>query len=123
MLVFPELKLLQDLGFRIWYDEGIPSGGEWPEHIARALHNATSFLVFISHSAVQSRNVRNEINFALNHSKPFLAVYIEDTPLPPGLELRMGDIQALMKWKMPEDYYQKKLVSAFPASVREASNT
>jgi hypothetical protein len=35
----------------------------------------------------------------------------------------MGDIQAIMKWKMAEDHYQRKIVSAFPASVRPALQT
>jgi biotin carboxyl carrier protein len=122
-LVFSELKTLHEQGFRIWYDEGIASGSEWPEFIATALHGASVFLVYISHAAVESRNVRNEINFALNRGKPFLAVYLEDTSLPPGLELRMGDIHAIMKWKMAEDYYERKITSAFPASVRRKPHT
>jgi len=92
--IFPEIRSLHKAGYRIWYDEGIDPGNEWPEEVAKALAGATLFLVFISPAAVQSQNVRNEINFSLNRQKSFLAVYLEDTKLPPGLELRMGDIQA-----------------------------
>jgi hypothetical protein len=116
-LVFPEIHALHERGLRIWYDEGIDPGNEWPDEIARALHRASVFLVFVSRSAVESRNVRNEINFALNREKPFLAVYLEDIHLPPGLELRMGDIQAIMKWRMTEEHYVRKIVSSFPSSV------
>jgi len=119
VLVFPELMSLHQAGVRIWYDEGVAPAAEWPEYIAGALDQATSFLVFISRNAVQSRNVRNEIGMALKRDKPFLAVHLEDTPLPLGLELRMGDIQAIMKWKVAEDYYRRKINSAFPASVRD----
>ncbi len=115
--MFSELRALHENGLRIWYDEGIDPGNEWPDDIAKALHRASVFLVFVSRSAVESRNVRNEINFALNREKPFLAVYLEDTQLPPGLELRMGDIQAIMKWRMTQEHYSKKITSSFPATV------
>ena len=57
--VFPELQTLRDAGYRIWFDEGIDPGNEWPDQIARALKRASMFLVFISPAAVASRNVRN----------------------------------------------------------------
>ena len=59
------------------------------------LLHCSHFLVFISPKAVLSKNVRNEIHYALNKEKRFLAVHIEQTSLPEGLELRMGDIQAI----------------------------
>lgn len=121
-LVFPELGMLHDRGFRIWYDEGVAFGGEWPEHVATALDRATVFLVFISPSAVDSANVRNEINFALNRGKRFLAVYIEETTLPAGLELRMGSIQAIMKWRMTDANYERMIASALPAAVADPSS-
>lgn len=117
--VFPEIRSLHERGYRIWYDEGIDPGNEWPEEVAKALAGATLFLVFISLAAVQSQNVRNEINFALNRQKSFLAVYLEDTQLPPGLELRMGDIQAIMKWRMTDDRYQQKITKSFPLELCE----
>src|SRR5262245_8859132 len=109
-LVFTEIRDLHAKGYRIWYDEGIEPGNKWPEEIAKALADATLFLVFISPMAVQSQNVRNEINFALNRQKLFLAVHLEETRLPPGLELQMGDIQAIMKWRMTDDHYRQKII-------------
>ena len=115
--VYPELDRLHRVGFRIWYDEGIDPGNEWPEEIARALARCAHFLVFISPCAVVSKNVRNEINFAINHGKPFLAIHIESTNLPQGLELRMGDIQAVMKYRMPEDRYHRQVEKTLPGNL------
>jgi hypothetical protein len=116
-LVFPELRALHEKGLRIWYDEGIDPGNEWPEEIANALQRASFFIVFISRSAVESRNVKKEINFALNKGKLPLAIHIEDTELPPGLALQLGDIQAIMKWRMTAEHYARKLAASLPASV------
>jgi len=117
-LVFPEIQYLHDQGYRIWYDEGIDPGNEWPNEVANALANATMVLVFISPNAVKSRNVRNEINFALNNQIPFIAIHIKKTNLPPGLELRMGDIQAVMKYRMSEDSYRRKMERSLSQMLR-----
>src|SRR5271165_4489601 len=115
--VYSELRALHDQGLRIWYDEGIEPGSEWPENIGRALQGSSFFLVFMTPAAVESRNVRNEIDFALRRGKPFLAIYLEDVQLPPGLELQMGNIQAILKWRMAQEHYAKKIAGAFPRSV------
>jgi hypothetical protein len=78
------------------------------------------FLVFISPRAVESANVRNEINFAINRKKPFLAIHVEETVLPTGLELRMGDIQAVLKWRMPDDRYQRQMAKSLPDNLKHA---
>jgi len=106
-VVFREITLFHKMGYPIWYDEGINPGNEWPEEVAQALDLCTLFVVFISPKAVESRNVRNEINFALNNKKPFLAIHLRETKLPAGLELRMGDIQAVLKYATSDDRYRR----------------
>ena len=113
-LVFPELVALKAKGYRIWYDEGIDPGNEWPEAIANALVGCAYFVVYITPNAVTSRNVRNEINFGLNKGLPFLAIHLVETQLPAGLELRMGDIQAIMRFKMTAESYERKLEKTLP---------
>jgi len=108
-LVFREIKKLHEAGYRIWYDEGIEPGNDWPEHIAKAVVDCSLFLMFTSPRSAASENCRNEVNLALNRKKKFLAIYLEDTELPLGLELRMGDLQAILKFKMPETTYRKKV--------------
>jgi len=107
--VYPDITSLHKAGFRIWYDEGIDPGFEWAAEVAKALNQCSLFIVFISNNSVNSRNVRNEINYALNHNKKFLAIHITPTDLPPALELRIGDIQAILCHQMNRDMYLKKL--------------
>ena len=116
-LVYPEIKALHDSGVRIWFDGGIDPGNEWPEDIAQALLKAKMFLVFITPSAVESKNVRDEINFAINNAKPFLAVYLQETQLPAGLALRMGGIQAILKHRMTKENYNIKLLDSLSGGV------
>ena len=115
--VFPDIKTLNESGYRIWYDEGIDRGKEWTEDIANALDKCSLFLVFISENSISSRNVKNEINFALDKNIPLLAVYTEEIELPPGLLLRMGSIQAILKWRITEERYFLKLKKVISADL------
>jgi hypothetical protein len=116
-VVYPEITRLHQAGYRVWYDEGIDAGSDWPDEIAKALDRCSFFLVFISPKSVESQNVRNEINYAINHHKPIIAVHLEETVLSKGLELRMGDIQAVLKYRLPPEQYQRRLERALPAQL------
>lgn len=107
--VFPEIERLAADGFKIWYDEGIEPSEEWPEEIGKAIVNCGVFLIFVSPRSAKSVNCRNEVNLALNNNKKFLAVHIEETELPVGLQLRMGDLQAILKYNFSSNNYQLKL--------------
>jgi hypothetical protein len=112
--VYAEVARLHGLGYRLWYDEGIEPGQEWPEAIAAALGGCAFFLVFLSPRAVASRNVRNEIYFALEEDKPFLAVHLEPTELTGGMRLQIGSLQAILKHALPEEHYQRRLQQTLP---------
>lgn len=116
--MFPEISWLQQNGFRVWYDEGIAPGRRWADGIGTALKACSHFVVFISQNAANSPHVQDEINLALNRHKPFLAVHLEETTLPDGLELRMGGIQAVMKYEFAIGAFRQKLILALPLSTR-----
>lgn len=127
-LVYPEIRRLDQMGRRIWYDEGIDPGNEWPEEIANALNRASLFLVFVTQKAIGSRNVRNEINYALRIGKPFLAVHLLETVLPPGMDLQMSSLQAILKWRMDKASYLRsidravtRLISGTPTGTPSSS--
>lgn len=116
--IFADLCVLHDKGYRIWYDEGIIPGKEWSAEIEDAISGCAVFLVFISPNAIQSKYVLNEINYALEQRKIFLAVHIEETHLPTEFK-RMQDIQAILRWQKIDAQYFKKLAEALPGNVRE----
>jgi hypothetical protein len=109
-LVYPQIQWMHNLGFNIWYDEGIPPTSEWPTEIENALQMCKLFIVFITKNAVESINVRNEINFALDIHKKFLYIFLKDTTLKYGLRLRMGTLQNIKSYELePSRYYEKLL--------------
>ena len=104
---------LQSRGFRVWYDEGIEAGSEWPESIASHLERAQLVLAFLSPAYLRSDNCRKEMHYALTKKKPVINVYLEQTELSPGMEMQIGNLFALMKYTYPsEAYFYDKLFSA-----------
>lgn len=118
-IVFNEIQLLNQAGFRIWYDEGIQPGTHWDDEIAKAIQKAFYFISFISPKAIQSKNVTDEIKYALKNKKPFLAIHIEETDLPLGLDMRMNHIQSILKYEMSPSQFQKKLPGALVKNCPE----
>ena len=91
-LVLPLIEALQHEGFRVWFDQGIEAGTEWPEYIEDRLCDCNSMIVFMSNNAVDSLNCRNEINLALSIHKELLVIYLEQTELRHGMRLQLSSV-------------------------------
>jgi hypothetical protein len=115
-IVYAHITRLRNEGFRVWYDEGIDPGTDWSDEIASALVNAEVFLVFISDAAVASHNVRKEIVFAIDRKKYMVCVHVEETDLPSGLRMQLGNIQALLenRFQDKEKFYERLLNALHP---------
>ena len=92
--VFPVLEHLNNKGFRIWYDEGIEWGSEWPDSIAEHLSKAAVCIIFHSTNSVVSINCRQEAYYALKENKGILSVYLENVELSKGLDMQLSSFQS-----------------------------
>jgi hypothetical protein len=107
--VFGIIKQLNASRYRIWFDEGIEPGNEWPEVVGRAVLECSQFIVFMSPTAVDSRNVRNEINLATSADKSIIVIYLTHTSLSEGLLLQIGTVQYFNKFEMADKEFIDKL--------------
>ncbi|MEE4300113.1 MAG: alpha/beta fold hydrolase [Pseudomonadales bacterium] len=122
--VHADLARLRGIGLRIWYDEGISPGSEWSEELAQALEGAELVLFYATERSANSRHCRDEINFAHNHDKSILPIFLEDVSLPKGLELSLSSTQAVLRFRLDEDHYLEKLRSVLPvATIGESAST
>lgn len=74
--VIPVLERMNSEGYRIWYDDGIMPGSEWPEYIAEHLKDCAAVISFLSPESINSHNYRRgmtELQRQLSHRKRFLA--------------------------------------------------
>jgi hypothetical protein len=116
--VFAVIKRLADGRYRIWYDEGVEPGNEWPEEVGRALLGSNLFVVFMSPAAIDSRNVRNEINLASSENKNILVVFLQPADLSEGMKLQIGTVQYMNKYEMTEKEFLEKLRKTLSPDLR-----
>ena len=62
-----------------------PRGAAWDNAIEREIRACSTMLVVLSHVAVASNNVRDEIAFAKDEGKRIVPIMIENCPLPIAL--------------------------------------
>ena len=108
--VFPIIEQMVRDGYRVWYDEGINPGNDWPEIIADHLSRCSVCIAFISEKSIDSHDCGREINFALLKKKPFFSVYLEEVELSAGLEMQLTSTQSIFKYKYSDfDSFMKTL--------------
>ena len=122
-LVLPILEKLDAAGYRVWYDEGIAPGSEWPENIAEHMNGSRVVLAFLSNAAMESPNCRREVNYALAKRKDFLGVMLEQTAMSPGMEMQLSSQQCILRYnyKTEEAFLKKVLGSSILDPCREGT--
>lgn len=76
--VIDTIRILHDQGYRLWYDEGIPAGSDWPANIAQHMRGCEAVICFLSQHFLNSQNCFSEIQAAVHLKKPILILYLED---------------------------------------------
>lgn len=77
------LSVLNDRKLRLWYDEGIPAGSDWPKSIESHMRGCSAVLFFLSKTALSSANCFSEIKTAVSLKKPLLVIPLDDA-VPDG---------------------------------------
>ena len=106
------LEHLEKHGVRFWYDDGIEVGSEWPEYIAERLASSRMMIAFISNAYAVSNNCRKEMHYAVSNGIKTVNVFLEDADITPGMSLQIGNIFALMKYRMEENEFYDRLYQA-----------
>jgi Tol biopolymer transport system component len=80
------VRLVKDLKktkYDIWFDQfDIPKGSRWDVEIQLALENCSAFLIILSPDSVQSQNVMDEVNYAIDENKQILPIKIKECHVP-----------------------------------------
>ena len=106
--VLPIIQKWMSDGFRVWYDDGISPGTEWPEVIARHLNDCALFVAFMSNSYMDSFNCKREIDFAVRKRKTFMTVFLEETELSLGVEMQISTVQSIEYYKTTQEAFLER---------------
>lgn len=112
-IVWPIIGRMIDDGYNVWYDDGIDPGTEWDEVIANKIIASDYFIAFISENYMASDNCKDELNYARDNVDNKLLIYLTDTSLPPGMNMRLGRIQAIQafNFRKEDDFFKKLYLS------------
>ncbi len=119
-LVQAEIETLLDQGYRVYYDDHIEGGSHWQDELAFAIQSAAVFLIFVTPRSISSANCQRELAFALSEEIPLLAVHLEETELPAGTRLSMGNRQAIFRYLLDEGAYRQRLLQSLGNRVADA---
>ena len=108
-IVFPIIELLQDNGYRVWYDEGLKIGNDWRDELAERIRCCHAFIFMQSKQSVKSEYCKNEIYAADSRKKkqasesgsdddsiPFLIIKLEESDACGGLKMTIDPKQKLI---------------------------
>ena len=93
--VFDVIRLLHQQKYRIWYDQGIEIGADWPQVVAEKLLNSALVLIFISKNALLSQNCQREIHYAVSQKKNMLVVFLDESELPADMAMQLSVVPQL----------------------------
>ena len=117
--VYPIIERLALEGYRVWYDDGIHPGDDWPDVIAEHLSRAKVCAAAISKASVESHNCRNEVSFAIANNKPIIALILQDFPMPMGIRLQLSSSNFIRKYEhSDEEFYEKLILSPAASSCK-----
>ncbi len=121
--VMKDIKWMNDNGYRVWYDEGIEFGRDFPDELATAIYNCKQFIVYLSDNSVGSEFVNREISYCMNLKKVPLPIFLTKTELSRRLAFIMSTIQYLERfnyqWDEFCDYFDKGLYDECRSKITE----
>lgn len=87
-------ELLASAGLSVWIDkQGIGAATSWSEEIVTALDACTAFIVMLSPSSVESKNVVREVALAFEKNKKILPLDLEPVQLPGSMQYHLAGLQ------------------------------
>ncbi len=92
-LVHRLIHMLQAAGIKVWYDKGLPLGPNYFDEIADELDNCQAILLLLSANSMASQYVRKELCHALDQNKLIIHAHIDNSVIPSGVKLQIGDLQ------------------------------
>jgi hypothetical protein len=87
-------KELTDRGLTAWFDqENIEVADHWRTSIAEGIRDCKVFILVLSPDAVESRNIRKEVDLAEDHGKKIIPLMWKKTEVPSTFEYALAGVQ------------------------------
>jgi TolB-like protein len=110
--VQPLVEWLEAHDLSLWCDRGLRAGALWRHEIAAALERATHVLFFVSRTSLHSDHCDREVQYAIDHRKTLIPVYLESIELTPALRIALERIHALHAERMTLELLAPRILAA-----------
>jgi len=110
--VYPIISTLHDMGYNIWYDEGIPLVEKYGSILFHRIRECSVFLLFVSKDSVSSQDVNKEVENAFGLKKTVVRINIDESPLPDSWAFHLPSTSQFMSVNEEPSIFYKKLCDA-----------
>lgn len=126
--ITPLVKAFENQGWKVFWDQHIPTGQTWRSHIGEALDNANCVLVIWSKDSVNSKWVIEEADVGQKRNA-LIPIFLDEVEIPMGF--RSIQTADLTEWKPEEPSSEfevlvndiRKLLEAIKSKGKSSSST
>jgi tetratricopeptide (TPR) repeat protein len=106
-------EALESAGVRVWIDRNAISGGtSWGSEIVEGIKDCTVLLICCTEAALQSRNVRQEIQLAWRYERPYVPLLLDRVEFPEQVQYFLEGWQWVELLDQPQSAWLPVLVRA-----------
>src|SRR5205807_357798 len=100
----------------------ISAGSAWSAQIVQSIRGCAALMIACTPAAMESRNVKQEIQLAWRHNKPYVPLILEQTEYPPEVEYQLEGCQWVDVLQLPAQSWLPPLMQALKLLGVEASS-
>lgn len=107
----------------IWYDNELRGGDHYFSVIAEQILKNEYFIFVVSRNSVASEWCRLELQFAMSEKRKIIAIWLEETPLPPVISLIIQNTHYINRYSGSDDDFTQNIISCFSVSAEKYSKS
>jgi hypothetical protein len=93
--IAPVMSQLTSVGLNLWWDRGLPPGGDWLACLEDRIRASRAVILMLSQRSIDSRWCRSEVLLAHTENKLVLPICLEPAELRHGMKLLIGHTQMI----------------------------
>jgi hypothetical protein len=116
--VLQTAEQLEAAGVRLWFDRtDIPVGANFAEEIVHGIRDSKALVLMCSNASKRSRNVKQEIQLAWKHNRPYPPLLLEPISFPEQLEYFLEGWQWIDVLDRPPEEWLPQILPALEYAV------
>lgn len=98
------IQHLNKMGIPVWYDTRLTGGSSFNDEIACRIRYCDCFISVMDNNYMSSEYCKDELFYARSRQKGILPIFLEETKLTPGIEMRLSQqIHPISKFSYPDE--------------------